>query len=190
MAIPTDGLVFYAPLAEDKATAETGQTMSEMNGEILYINADGVPCGIFDDKLLLIDPVTFPSTSFTMSIWYYRFKNAKTASFFSFGLHVTEEYGGIALRDEDGYLGFDRDGGGEASEYLFSGWTHCLLTYSQNTLKIYANGNLVYEASLVLNIPSENQKLSIGGWFDIDTGYYTVNGHISSARFYNRVLSG
>ena len=28
MAIPTDGLVFYAPLAEDKATAETGQTLN------------------------------------------------------------------------------------------------------------------------------------------------------------------
>ena len=189
MAIPTDGLVFYAPLAEDKATAETGQTMTKITGEIPYINTDGMSYGIFDDKLLLIDPVTFPSTSFTMSIWYYRFKSAKTASFFSFGLHVTEEYGAIALRDEDGYLGFDRDGGGEASEYLFSGWTHCLLTYSQNTLKIYANGNLVYEASLVLNIPSENQKLSIGGWFDFNTEYYTVNGLISSARFYNRVLS-
>lgn len=29
MTIPTNGLVFYAPLAEDKATAETGQTLTK-----------------------------------------------------------------------------------------------------------------------------------------------------------------
>ena len=34
MAIPTDGLVFYAPLAEDKATAETGQTLNYTGNEL------------------------------------------------------------------------------------------------------------------------------------------------------------
>ena len=48
MAIPTDGLVFYAPLAEDKATAETGQTLETFNS--ILFPASLVQCSAEEKK--------------------------------------------------------------------------------------------------------------------------------------------
>ena len=72
MAIPTDGLVFYAPLAESKATAETGQTLN-VTGSISYQSIDGIPCAYFDSSSIEtknnFTEISGSNSTFTASIW-------------------------------------------------------------------------------------------------------------------------
>lgn len=73
MAIPTNGVVFYAPLAEDKATAETGQTIT--SNDAIYTESNGIPCFYSNaTSYLRVDDFSdfmtaYNSGNFSISFW-------------------------------------------------------------------------------------------------------------------------
>ena len=51
-SLPTDGLIFHAPLDSGKATAETGQALTKF-GTVSYLKKEGVKCARFDGSSYL-----------------------------------------------------------------------------------------------------------------------------------------
>lgn len=99
-AIPEDGLIFYAPLQENKSTAETGQALSS-NGTITYQTYKGIPCAHFSSAYIssqLSDyvppyPMTFaiwaaPDTTDSRALW--SFSNDKPLMYWNGSYHVYE----------------------------------------------------------------------------------------------------
>lgn len=99
-AIPSDGLVFYAPLQEDKSTAETGQALTK-NGTITYQTYKGIQCAHFSSAYIssqLSDyvtpyPMTFaiwaaPDTTDSRALW--SFSNDKPLMYWNGSYHVYE----------------------------------------------------------------------------------------------------
>ena len=99
-AIPEDGLIFYAPLQEDKSTAETGQALTK-NGTITYQTYKGIQCAHFSSAYIssqLLDyvtpyPMTFaiwaaPDTTNSRALW--SFSNDKPLMYWNGSYHVYE----------------------------------------------------------------------------------------------------
>lgn len=97
-AIPDDGLIFYAPLQEDKSTAETGQALTK-NGTITYQTYKGIQCAHFSSAYIssqLSDyitpyPMTFaiwaaPDTTDSRALW--SFSNDKPLMYWNGSYHV------------------------------------------------------------------------------------------------------
>lgn len=97
-AVPDDGLIFYAPLQEDKSTAETEQALTK-NGTITYQTYKGIPCAHFSSAYIssqLSDyitpyPMTFaiwaaPDTTDSRALW--SFSNDKPLMYWNGSYHV------------------------------------------------------------------------------------------------------
>lgn len=98
--MPTDGLVFYAPLQEDKSTAETGQALTK-NGTITYQNYKGIQCAHFNSAYISSQfsdyvtpyPMTFaiwaaPDTTDSRALW--SFENDKPLMYWNGKYRVYE----------------------------------------------------------------------------------------------------
>lgn len=96
--MPTDGLVFHAPLSEESSTAETGQALTK-NGTITYQTYKGIPCAHFSYAYIssqLSDyvtpyPMTFaiwaaPDTTDSRALW--SFSNDKPLMYWNGTYHV------------------------------------------------------------------------------------------------------
>jgi hypothetical protein len=69
--IPSDSLLFYAPLAQNKDTAETGQTLQN-TGSVIYTEVDNIPCVNVSSGRIDISPyfdTLSNGSSFTISLW-------------------------------------------------------------------------------------------------------------------------
>ncbi len=67
--VPSNGLIFYVPLAQEKETAQSGQTLT-YNGTITHQTYKGIPCAHFSTAYIssqLAD--TTPAYPMTISIW-------------------------------------------------------------------------------------------------------------------------
>ena len=191
--IPVNGLIFYAPLEESKATTETGELIEEYNAE--YTVKNGIPC--------------FHSTQ----NGYLRirnledFRNAYNAGTFACSFFGMYESGSVRT-------GFTFIGSSNRSTYpLAAGSTnfsqadnciweapeytnemiHVVFTSSQYLLKVYVNGEKVDEGSLYTPSITATNALTIGG---LPGGWIIDNipdvekyiGYIGAIRFYNRSL--
>lgn len=99
-AMPTEGLVFHAPLSEEANAAETGQALTK-NGTITYQNYKGIQCAHFSSAYIssqLSDyvtpyPMTFaiwaaPDTTDSRALW--SFENDKPLMYWNGTYHVYE----------------------------------------------------------------------------------------------------
>lgn len=67
--VPSDGLIFYVPLAQQKETAQAGQKLT-YNGTITHQTYKGIPCAHFSTAYISsqLDDTT-PAYPMTISIW-------------------------------------------------------------------------------------------------------------------------
>ena len=99
-AIPDDGLIFYAPLQEDKSTAETEQALTK-NGTITYQTYKGIQCAHFSSAYISSQfsdyvmpyPMTFsiwaaPDTTDSRALW--SFENDKPLMYWNGTYHIYE----------------------------------------------------------------------------------------------------
>lgn len=156
-AIPEDGLIFYAPLQEDKSTAETGQALTK-NGTITYQTYKGIQCAHFSSAYIssqLLDyvtpyPMTFaiwaaPDTTNSRALW--SFSNDKPLMYWNGSYHVYEPDCNVSAANVGDWhhiawsINSDR-----SSTYYFDGVAMGTVT-SSNTSAIksmcigYRNGN-------------------------------------------------
>ena len=177
--IPTDGLVFYAPLAEDKTTAETGQTMN-FSGNVAYDVFDGVN-GAFFNNAYFSSSIGSTLSEWTLSFWIKVLDDQMTGAGYFNAIPSSGETL-IYIRESKLDLRFyppDDLGTDVAPE----NWNHIMVASSGNTCSVYQNG-IFYSNKTWDKAKSFDQ-------FYIGTRYSkgTMKAYTAGLRIYNRLLS-
>lgn len=184
------GLLFWAPLSENKGTAETGQAFA-LNGSLLYQEHYGIPClnGDFVSGLFCSDTdFPFDREPCSMSIWVCKaddFDSTLWNSFLCYG-NQNEEYKNRCIMSSanDNFLG--AGGNGEAmigtTPLPDRQWIHCIATFVPDgtgmLVSLYLNGKLD-SSGRVENLSTEGSVVRL-----MPRGVY-----LAGARIYNRILS-
>jgi hypothetical protein len=185
------GAIFYAPLETSQSKAETGQSLQNdgsvtFTGEYMSVNGSGK---ITFNAGSSASTGTNPAT---MSIWYKG--NDVTSGdglcLFSYG-NTPSGNTALTIKMISGVPYATGWGGGAAQvssnvNIADSQWHHIAITHTNNTGKIYIDGELRGSGACSVNIGSDRSG-SIGGAF---WGNYSMcRGSFRAARIYNRVLS-
>lgn len=182
--IPTNGLVFYAPLEEAKAAADIGPALNAV-GNIAYSEYQGIPCAHFDGASgITFDDANFPSGTapFTMSC---HINLASYAEFFGYGNN--SPWQACLMRTKDGKFAIERASGQITSSAPITDgqWHHAACTYDGQTLILYMDGVAVFSQDVTFNL-SLYADGAIGrcSWNNSDN----LTGYIAACRIYNRAL--
>ena len=190
--IPTRGLVFYAPLASEESTAETGQSLT-VTGNVVYGTQDGIPCADFNGT----SKITFPDTGFpsgtdarTMSVWVKlrEFYNNYAPVVIGYGNGSSTQYFCIELRQTGTVLcgGYQADLESGSGLVSLGSWYNVVVTKDGSAEKIYLNGTLIASGTTSKNTVLNGGLISGISWA---SGVHMLSGYIAAARIYNRVLT-
>jgi len=134
-----------------------------------------------------IDVSLRPSSAFTLACWYYTSETGNKA-LISWPRSASPWY---SL-----YLGTDRCTftvgavvHSVSTATIQNKWTHLAATYDGNTLSLYMNGRLVRTTAVTGNVSYENQRCTIGNWWQTSPGDPSnFFGYITDPRIYGRAL--
>ena len=198
--MPTDGLIFYAPLAADMSTAETGQAI-EKNGNISFETVSGVPCARFDgSSYFKLTPSGTEFKFLTQTRWSISFH-----ILFERGTDESDDLEGVLCSEEP-----NRNGALFSYRYI-RGWS----TSVQNSFGIGVNGNSEFTTPANLFLASTWYFVAIerngsairirinDKWYDggnnthvkdalklyLPGGSPKLKGGLAGLRIYNRPLS-
>ena len=184
MATPTNGLVFYAPLAEDKATAETGQTLTK-TGTITQAKIDGIPCSYFNgNSYIRVDLSTMPygTDDFAFSLW------CRCDGTYGVILQLGTWSGGARLSQlESGFFELWMKGDVKLlTAETYNSMVHVTVTRNSGTISLYINGSLVATSQETAEL-SQYTQISLMNSYTNGPRYIT--GYLAAVRLYNRGLS-
>ena len=176
--IPTDGLVFYAPLSENKTEAETGQTMN-FSGTVVYDVFDGVN-GAFFNNAYFSASIGSTLSEWTLSFWLKVTENQTSGA----GYFNSKTNGEILIyiNSSSRNLRFyppDDLGTNVAPE----NWNHFMVASSGNTCSVYQNG--IFYSNKTWNQAKAFDQFYIGSRYSEGT----IKAYTAGLRIYNRVLS-
>ena len=191
LPIPTDGLVFYAPLNKDDATAVTGQTLN-YEGNVTFQTVDGVPMANFTNGYIEVDnAVPTGNNPFSVSLYAKMLGttddwpglvqlSTNTSNFAT--LYTDPEQKCSAVAKADGQDVFNLLGISDDLTEL----QHLVLTYSDKdgVVRAYRNGSFVLETA-TSGAWQQESDMRIGR----QRSAHTFPGDISAVRVYDRVLS-
>lgn len=180
--LPINGLIFYAPLTENRQTSETRESFYYYN-TVSFQSIENVQCGRFYGSMINFTPQNYPSNNITLSAWYYKDSNSAydATGFFGYG----SGSGRAALiENQYGVFCLEYDGGRISSNTQINTnrWYHLAIAIGQNSVMFYMNGVLVSTNSYSANIISNNGV--IGGL----NSSYMCNCYVAGCRIYNRLL--
>lgn len=186
--LPTDGLVFYAPLSTASDIAETGQPLTT-TGTLTYNTVDGVPCAYFDgSSYIQTSDVGFPdgTSDRTLCVWF-KPDNLQSGWQHAFGYggdgYGFKFYAGI---NSSGYVSLTQYGGELTSIQATQNWQHVVILYTNNTYYIYVHG--VLQKTGYLDTNTVLQDCRVGCSQNAASNEY-FTGYIAGTRIYNRALS-
>ena len=188
-AIPTDGLVFYAPLTEAQAKAVTGQTLT-LNGTVSY-----------SDQALVVDSgkVTFNIGSeastgtkpLSVAIWYKgTFSGSSDGCLLCYGSTPFSNTAFCLFVDSSGHPVVTGNGSGRSpitsTAVITDGvWHSIVCTWRDGHTGIYVDGKKTAEGESPITIGGTDAAIGGAFWGD----YNQISGSIKAARVYNRVLT-
>lgn len=197
LPIPTDGLVFHAPLDKEASTAVTGQTLTK-SGTVTYETADGVPMARFNNGYIQSTGGGLPSGN-----------QSRTLSCFCYELEPTGSWPGIlysGASGKDNCLVIFSTPNPSISCEAWSGRSnvcvvdisddsrqlqHIAVTYSEadRMVSCYKNGMLIAQevCTAALNTASECYISTLAD--PPSDSQLRFNGYIASVRIYNRALT-
>jgi len=198
--IPQEGLVFYASLAEDSATAETGQTFtknSKGNG-ISFQTYKNVPCVRLQDgsnmKVTAMTDIPTGNNPFTISAWHnLLIRPDDDYGVAGFGYGTDGERSLVITWFSAAYEGPENNiainirvssGLGTGAKYVLGNWYHVACTFDGTTFKTYANG--VFGDSGTRTLSMGNTAIYIGALNNNQTNPW--RGYLAGCRIYNRAL--
>lgn len=186
MTIPTNGLVFYAPLAEN---ADCSYTLTN-SGSVTFQTFGGRQCAYFDGSSALYNNSFQVADAFTFSFHAY-FQSGDCL----FALGPWTNSHNMEVMTNNGYprLYTYKNGSGEnlidATTNIKDGWHHIACTYDGTTQKLYVDGNLsasrTFSATIGAGIALGTNFTSSGS-IGRDT---KMTGYLAACRVYNRALS-
>lgn len=195
--VPTDRLVFYAPLDKASTTAETGQPLSQPS-DCVYETYQGVPCiqmkgsaGVqsnmpsadFSDEALTVSYALNSSYTGTYIGLFYFSSDSQWMAFHPYG----NDYIAIKINGGSPRVQIQNFVGSQQGFYRDGNWhiyTHIITEGSQKT---YVDGVLYATSSYTgISFPSGADTVYIG---DSGDGDYLQGSRMAAFRVYNRVLS-
>jgi hypothetical protein len=199
--LPSDGLVFYAPLSANASAAETGQALSTHSGEVTYTTANGIPCALFDGSSVLAagtSGIPYSNSPFTMSFFICPTSSPSAdTGVFAFGkdsdgrlISVVYSSGVITLASHGG-------GWGQGSSTQIT-WDntmkHIAFVIGQGNvdnrpLSVYLNGVKVTDTYLRMSGFASDFKMYIGSYWGNADYIPNFTGYLSSLRIYDRALA-
>lgn len=188
-AIPDDGLIFYAPLQENKSTAETGQALSK-NGTVTYGTESGIPCAFNNGNGYLdfsASGLITMSSDWAISLWI-RFNSFSGQCPTAFAMGSSHGIGtAIRVCYYNGELCFEPVSLSPDSNSIntpsLNVWYHICIVHSGTKTIMYSDGVQKNEKSFTYSFTPSSGKIgnSLG-----NNEYF--NGWISAVRIYNRAL--
>ena len=189
LVMPTDGLVFYASLRDNSATAATGQSLTT-TGTITYQTYKGIPCASLDGSSWIeFSDNEFPNgtNAGTISLWFNITSFSKPEQcLINYGLRQQGASRSIFTNGYITFAGYAANIATSSSIVSTNKWYNVVCVKNGSNEYIYLNGTLVAEGT-----SSKNTVLGNGciGHDYSDGNNSNVIGYIAAARIYNRVLT-
>lgn len=189
LVMPTNGMVFYAPLKENSATAVTGQSLTT-TGTITYQTYKGIPCASLDGSSWIeFSDNGFPNgtNAGTISLWFNITSFSKPEQcLINYGLRQQGASRSIFTNGYITFAGYAANIATSSSIVSTNKWYNVVCVKNGSNEYIYLNGTLVAEGT-----SSKNTVLGNGciGHDYPDGNNSNVIGYIAAARIYNRVLT-
>lgn len=181
---PTAGLLFYAPLSSNKATAETGQAMTA-SSSVTFQTFKNIPCANFAGSGGVVSSLDnlLGDSDRSMSIWTYYSGTAgawQTAIIHGPDLTTRQNFG--LYKSENNNLAWSTSGIGLDSYVVaLNRWHNFIATWQKSsaTLRIYVDA-------------VEKNYTAIQPPFNVTSNYLGIgndwSGYLAGARVYNKVL--
>ena len=191
-AIPENGLVFYAPLQEDKSTAETGQALTK-NGTVTYGTESGIPCAFTNGNAYLsfsASGLITMSSDWAISLWI-RFSSFTVEYPTPFAIGERHDVG-TALRVVyfGGKLCFEPvssyPGTSQIIEPALNVWYHICIVHSGSLTTMYSDGAEKNEKTFTYSFAPTYGRIGTSLYANGYNEYF--DGWISAVRIYNRAL--
>lgn len=176
----TDGLIVYSDLSDIYGYNIVFDETLGRNVNYCNNSADGYK------KVSNNDLVSQLSSSFTLQV-LAKTTQTSTSETIIFGCIYDEQYRTACISICNGYFSLERSYGHFSTDILINDnkWHMLTAAYDGTSMKLYCDGNMVYEDTNTWNIPS-NAVICIGQW---QTGASKFNGYMADACIYNRALS-
>lgn len=188
--IPTEGLIFYAPLSHSTTEAVTGQQLA-VTGSVKYTTIDDIDCAEFsgDNQFICSSDVGFPTgvSGRTVSAFVRRFSADHDTTIVSYGINETNKRYSIGFTSSG-----EIESWGNSNTASFDTtvpvdtWVHIAVTFSNGIEVLYLNGSLSKEVEHN-NINTTLSEACIGACATDHIDKFV--GNIAAVRVYNRVLS-
>ena len=181
-------LIFYAPLAQNMSSAETGQSLN-VDGEVTFQTVEGVPCAFFNGESQITastEGMPRGNAPMTVCAWVRAAEEVwGLSAVLGLGTRSHNQLFSFALQPE-GFVSIGRyaDDSMSADTVNHLEWNHICITHDGSCDHIYFNGQLDSSFGHENNVGS--WKLFMGGNGDNAENLY---GYMAGARIYNRALS-
>lgn len=182
--LPTDGLIFYAPLTERRDEAETGQSLS-YNGNVDFTSIDNMSCASFGSYDYIETSFPVINSDSTVSLWIRYSHFDGEFIIFQQGASSPEQNYGIGAYSGNiqlnSYSNDIRNIGSPSSDR----WYHIAVVHSGNTITAYMDGVVTYNEEWDVSLSIENST----AYINRGSGGGGNDGYISACRVYNRALT-
>lgn len=184
--IPSDGLVFYAPLDNSSATAETGQSITEQGMQ--FTTWKGIPCGYFNGGNITFTPNGLPSgdSDRTVSCWAYILSQGNRPILVVYG--GDGDNSAYVMEVEGGRLSAGGHGGGTNvwgdTSIQREKWLHLAIVHSNGYEYFYVDG--IADGTSEMHRDTQLNQASIGAEYASSDRLY---GYMAGVRIYDRALS-
>lgn len=190
--IPTSGLVFYAPLSASSATAETGQTLTEIDGSPTYSTVQGIQCAQFDGNCYLRfsdSGLPYPN-GFSVCLWAKGNIQDQQRCCISWGTNQANQSFGVMLAPNGtmktiGAKNENNEWTSNQGDISISNWNFICVVNRGTTEDIYINGTKIGTFTWTRSITTGGYGY-IGAMTDMD---WLLIGYLAGIRIYNRQLT-
>lgn len=179
--IPTDGLVFYAPLSSDTETAETGQSLYKY-GTPTYVTTAGVPCCMFGGNSYITSTtnLNLNTSDFSFCAWVYvNVSGPGYAAYSSGECRLSTVSGNIW----EITIGTNEIGRATASGAEPYNWYHTAIIRKNNVASLFVNHQEVCSSTDLQDYTVNFNDVMLGAW---NGNKYP--GGLADVRIYNRAL--
>ena len=197
MSIPSDGLIFYAPLNKASNAAQTGQAMTQV-GDILYGPNQGIESALFRDSYISItsglDQIPYGQAARTFSFWERTHFTADNTTFISYGINAQVNGNYQLLLTNTNLLRVNQYGASYNLDTSAAGdpvdglWHHVAYTQAGKAVSVYIDGKLAGSFNNTYNVPNGVEAFYIANPV-YNSGRYRFRGRMAAVRIYGRVLT-
>ena len=174
-------MVFYAPLAESSAAAETGQVFTQ-TGTVAYTTENGIPCAYFNGSARLSFEMASLLRTLSISAWF-KCSNSSTTPVILGTPGSSHHTASIYIASSN--AGWSSWGDDKLYSCTAGVWHHMALcaNSSDGSVDVYIDGTLAGTSYHTWELQQTN------GWLGGNTQGYGLNGYLAAVRIYDRLLT-